>query len=135
MGEMRRMMRAELEHLDQVANTRARQPQLVPRARKRGRAPTKGEIVDYYRDAYGEGEDLVGSYRRDGRGRRVMNRDDGMSGIKMKIPSFQGKSDPEAYLEWEKKMKFIFDWHNYLEAKKVKLAVIEFSDYAITWWD
>jgi hypothetical protein len=39
----------------------------------------------------------------------------------MKIPSFQGRSNPEAYLEWEKKM--------------VKLAVIEFSEYAITWWD
>ena len=54
------------------------------------------------------------SYRRDGRGRRARNRDDGLRGIKMKIPSFQGKSDPEAYLEWEKKMEFIFDCHNYL---------------------
>ena len=53
----------------------------------------------------------------------------------MKIPSFQGKSDPEAYLEWEKKIKFIFYCHNYSEAKKVKLVVIEFSDYAITWWE
>ena len=55
----------------------------------------------------------MGSYRRDGRGRRVRNIDDGFSGIKMKIPSFQGKSNLEAYLEWEKKMKFIFDYHNY----------------------
>ncbi|KAH9649251.1 hypothetical protein KPL70_025912 [Citrus sinensis] len=87
MGEMRRMMRAELEltHecLDRVENTRAR-------------------------DEYDEGEDSVGSYRRDGQ---------------------------EAYLEWEKKMEFIFDCHNYSEAKKVKLAVIEFSKYVITWWD
>ena len=68
-------------------------------------------------------------------GRRARSRDDGLSGIKMKIPSFQGKSDPEAYLEWEKEMEFIFDCHNYSEAKEVKLVVIEFSDYAITWWD
>ena len=53
----------------------------------------------------------------------------------MKIPSFQGRSDPEAYLEWEKKVEFVFDSHNYSEAKKVKLAAIEFSDYAIVWWD
>ena len=32
-------------------------------------------------------------------------------------------------------MEFIFDCHNYLEAKKVKLVVMEFSDYVITWWD
>ena len=29
----------------------------------------------------------------------------------------------------------MFDCHNYLELKKVKLAAIEFSDYAIVWWD
>ena len=77
----------------------------------------------------------MGSYRRDGQGRRAMNRDDGMSGIKMKIPSFQGKSDLEVYLEWKKKMEFIFDCHNFSKAKNVKLVVIEFSDYAITWWE
>ena len=32
-------------------------------------------------------------------------------------------------------MEFIFDCHNYSEAKKVKFTMIEFSDYAITWWD
>jgi len=53
----------------------------------------------------------------------------------MKIPSFQGRNDPEIYLEWEKKMEFIFDCHNYSDAKKVKLVVIEFTDYAIVWWD
>jgi hypothetical protein len=46
----------------------------------------------------------------------------------MKIPSLQGRSDIEAYLEWEKKMEFVFDCHNYLETNKVKLAVIEFSE-------
>jgi hypothetical protein len=29
----------------------------------------------------------------------------------------------------------VFDCHNYSEEKKVKLAVIEFTDYAIIWWD
>ena len=53
----------------------------------------------------------------------------------MKIPSFQGKNDPEAYLEWERKVELVFDCHHYSENKKVKLAVIEFSDYAIVWWD
>ena len=43
----------------------------------------------------------------------------------MKIPSFQGKNNPKAYLEWEMKV----------ELKKVKLAIIEFTDYAIIWWD
>ncbi|KAL6345118.1 hypothetical protein AAG906_013602 [Vitis piasezkii] len=53
----------------------------------------------------------------------------------MKIPSFQGKNDPEVYLEWEKKVEFIFECHNYSKEKNVKLVVIEFTDYAIIWWD
>jgi len=28
--------------------------------------------------------------------------------IKLKIPNFPGKNDPEAYLEWEKKVDWIF---------------------------
>uniref|UniRef100_A0A2N9GQ32 Retrotransposon gag domain-containing protein n=1 Tax=Fagus sylvatica TaxID=28930 RepID=A0A2N9GQ32_FAGSY len=40
----------------------------------------------------------------------------------MKIPSFQGRTDPEVYLEWEKKIDLVFDCHNYSEEKKVKLA-------------
>ncbi|KAH9704975.1 hypothetical protein KPL70_011688 [Citrus sinensis] len=61
MGEMRRMMRAELElireRLDRVEITRAGQPQPVPQARRRERAPVRGEIDDYYRDEYDEGEE------------------------------------------------------------------------------
>ena len=69
------------------------------------------------------------SGRRSARRRRRV--DNNLSSIKMKIPSFQGKSDPEAYLEWEKKMEFIFACHEYSNYKKVKLVVIEFSDYAM----
>nr|XP_012466137.1 unnamed protein product [Gossypium raimondii] len=70
------------------------------------------------------------------RGQRNRERfDDDLKSIKLSIPSFQGRSDPEAYLEWEKKIELIFECHNYSEAKKVKLAAIEFSDYAMVWWD
>ena len=41
---------------------------------------------------------------QDGAGRNLGN-------IKMRIPSFQGKNDPEAYLEWEKKVELIFECH------------------------
>ena len=33
----------------------------------------------------------------------------------MKIPSFQGKNDPQVYLEWERKVEMVFDCHNYFE--------------------
>jgi hypothetical protein len=60
-------------------------------------------------------------------------RDNDLGNIKIKIPSFQGKNDPD--LEWKTKMEMVFDCHSYSEIKKVKLAAIEFTDYAIVWWD
>ncbi|KAA3466167.1 mutant gag-pol polyprotein [Gossypium australe] len=70
------------------------------------------------------------------RGPRDRDRpDDNLKNIKMTIPLFQGKNNPEAYLEWEKKIELVFECHNYSESKRVKLAAIEFSDYAIVWWD
>lgn len=54
--------------------------------------------------------------------------------IKMTILSFEVRNDREAYLEWERKIKLISDFHNYSEEKKVKIAILEFTDYVIAWW-
>ncbi|KAK0602129.1 hypothetical protein LWI29_030609 [Acer saccharum] len=63
-GEMRQLMREELDHLherlDQVENARAEQPQPVPQARGRQRVPVRREVNDYYGDEYGEEEESVG---------------------------------------------------------------------------
>ena len=56
-----------------------------------------------------------------------------IKGIKMKIPLLQGRSDPETYLEWERKVEIIIECHNYTKEQKTKLAVIEFTDYASVW--
>ncbi|KAL4379238.1 hypothetical protein GQ457_02G029870 [Hibiscus cannabinus] len=72
---------------------------------------------------------------RDGKLKARPRVDDNLNNIKINIPPFQGKTDPEAYLAWEKKIEHIFECHNYSELKKVKLAAIEFMDYALIWWD
>ncbi|KAH0716684.1 hypothetical protein KY285_012715 [Solanum tuberosum] len=72
--------------------------------------------------------------RRDRRGQRGRVEDDNINSIKMKMPSFKGTRDPDLYLDWERQVEAIFDCHNYSEGKKVKLAVVEFSDYAASWW-
>ncbi|GKV10854.1 hypothetical protein SLEP1_g22164 [Rubroshorea leprosula] len=61
--------------------------------------------------------------------------DHDLGSIKMKIPPFQGKNDPDVYLEWEKKVELVFDCHNYSKEKKVKLAAVEFTNYVVVWWD
>nr|XP_033512211.1 uncharacterized protein LOC117276901 [Nicotiana tomentosiformis] len=71
---------------------------------------------------------------RDRRGQRGRVKYDNISRIKMKMPSFKGTSDPDLYLDSERKVEAIFDYHNYSEGKKVKLAIVEFSNYAAIWW-
>ena len=58
-----------------------------------------------------------------------------IEGVKLNIPPFKGKSNPEAYLEWELKIEHIFSCNTYEEAQKLKLAAAEFSDYALVWWN
>uniref|UniRef100_A0A7N2M5G4 Reverse transcriptase n=1 Tax=Quercus lobata TaxID=97700 RepID=A0A7N2M5G4_QUELO len=143
MSEMRRVMKMEMtqvhERIDQMENRREEQPQNGRNLHRRERVPPREEDDGRYGSGFDEDEDrdsIVSNRRPGGRFREARNRkDNNLGGIKMKIPSFQGRSDLEAYLEWEKKMEFVFDCHNYSETKKVKLAVIEFSEYAITWWD
>lgn len=55
--------------------------------------------------------------------------------ITLKILAFQGKNDPENYLELEKKMEWIFKCHNYQKHKKFKLALMGFTDHTIMWQD
>lgn len=132
-GELSRQLKEMLEpiheRIDRVEDSINTHHEKSHQTHRRRRFDDREGSDGYYDD---DGEYSVGSHRGIGRNRRE---DDNMRGIKMKIPAFQGKSDPEAYLEWERKIEFIFDCHDYSEAKKVKLVVIEFSDYAITWWD
>ncbi|XP_052621730.1 uncharacterized protein LOC128127310 [Lactuca sativa] len=121
MDEMRRLMTNEF---NQVHERMDRMEAQVQRTRSRASSQvSNGE----------EEDDGWEPERRPNR--RRSRRDDNLSSIKMKVPSFKGKSDPDAYIEWETKMEFIFDCHEYSNRKKVKLAVVEFSDYALTWWD
>ncbi|KAJ9536652.1 hypothetical protein OSB04_un000201 [Centaurea solstitialis] len=124
MDEMRRMMTNEFnqvhERMDRIKANVQRQPS------------HEGTVVNDEESARSDEWDRESERRSARRRRRV---DNNLSSIKMKVPSFQGKSDPEAYLDWETKMEFIFACHEYSNRKKVKLAVIEFSDYALTWWD
>lgn len=55
--------------------------------------------------------------------------------IKLKAPVYAGKVDPEAYLDWEKRMDHIFEYYNHPGPKRVALAVAQLTDNALVWWD
>ncbi|KAK1613578.1 hypothetical protein QYE76_019095 [Lolium multiflorum] len=61
--------------------------------------------------------------------------DDGIGRVKISIPPFSGKCEPEDYLDWEMCVEQIFNAHRYNEEKKMQLAAIEFTGYALLWWN
>ena len=52
----------------------------------------------------------------------------------IKIPKFKGENDPNIYIEWEQKVDQIFNIHLVSDQEQVDLVVLEFKDYAMTWW-
>ena len=140
--EVQRMFRVELEQFHERVEQSFEHPRNPPIGHRRERLPRRGPRVEEEEYDGGDFEDengygsVVSNRRYGGRHGEDRNREDNNLGnIKMKIPSFQGKNDPEAYLEWERKVELVFDCHNYSENKKVKLSIIKFSNYAIVWWD
>ena len=72
---------------------------------------------------------------RRGRARRVRRPpNDSFAKIKFKIPSFNGKYDPAAYLDWELEVDQKFSCHDIPATSQVKAAICEFTDFALVWW-
>ena len=141
-SEVKRIRRAELEQFHERVDQSFEHPKNPPTGRRRERLPRRGVWVEEeeYDGGGFEGEidhdSVVGDRRYEGILRETRNWEgNNLGNIKMKIPSFQGKNDLEAYLAWERKVELVFDCHNYFKNKKVKLAAIGFSDCATMWWD
>jgi hypothetical protein len=64
----------------------------------------------------------------------VCNQDDTFVKIKFTIPSFNGKYNPDAYLDWEIFVDKKFACHNVHINNQVKTATSEFTDFASPWW-
>ncbi|XP_019447284.1 PREDICTED: uncharacterized protein LOC109350507 [Lupinus angustifolius] len=83
-----------------------------------------------------DSDDEGGRGRQRRETRKGRRRDDKkLEGVKIKVPTFIGKNDPEAYLEWELKIEQVFDCNSYNEEKKVNVTALESKEYAMIWWD
>jgi hypothetical protein len=60
---------------------------------------------------------------------------DNLARIKLRVPKFTGHEDRDAYLEWEEQCDQIFRVYDLSDRRHVNLAFIEFSGYALTWWN
>ena len=59
--------------------------------------------------------------------------DHDLSEIKLKIPPFHGRNDPEAFLDWLYEFEVKFHIRNYSNYVKFGLIISEFKHYAMTW--
>jgi hypothetical protein len=72
----------------------------------------------------------MGGFRR----REVHGNDDAFSKVKFKIPPFDGKYDPDAYIIWEIAVDQKFACHEFSENAWVRAATSEFTEFASVWW-
>ncbi|RDY08089.1 Retrovirus-related Pol polyprotein from transposon 17.6, partial [Mucuna pruriens] len=97
---------------------------LISNYSSRYRSPTSRHNDEEEEKEYSDGRYNENERRRRGEPRRDIY----LGNIKMTIPTFQRKNDPEVYLEWEIKVEHVFDCHNYSKEKKLKLAVVKFTE-------
>ena len=86
-----------------------------------------GQPYEHRRGAGHDGENYHGCRNRDDL--------DSNARIKLSVPKFLGREDADSYLEWEEQCDQIFRVHNLSDQRRVNLASIEFSGYALTWWN
>nr|GFA33815.1 hypothetical protein CTI12_AA617250 [Tanacetum cinerariifolium] len=54
--------------------------------------------------------------------------------IKVDIPEYDGKLDPDEFIEWLRMVERVFDYKQTTEDHKVKIVALKFRKYASTWW-
>ncbi|CAL1402444.1 unnamed protein product [Linum trigynum] len=118
--EDRRENRAPPPLFHEVQRNQANRRVGLPRAVKRERRPLRNEGFE----GFEEDEDEFGQ-----------EEEEDFRNLKISIPPFRGTINPDHWLDWERKVELIFDCHRYSEKKKVMLAALEFSEYALIWWD
>jgi hypothetical protein len=80
----------------------------------------------------------LAQHNRHGRGghrrREVHNNDNAFHKLKFKIPPFDGKCDPDAYIFWELAVEQKFTCFEFPKNARVRAATNEFTDFASVWW-
>ncbi|VFQ83899.1 unnamed protein product [Cuscuta campestris] len=65
---------------------------------------------------------------------RTRAQDKSGSDFKVDIPIFEGKYDPDEFLEWLETVERVFDFKEVSDEKKGKIVALKFRKYASTWW-
>jgi hypothetical protein len=55
--------------------------------------------------------------------------------VKVDIPKFEGRMQPDEFIDWLNTIERIFDYKDVLEHHKVKLVAIKLRKHASLWWE
>ncbi|KAK0597158.1 hypothetical protein LWI29_022317 [Acer saccharum] len=55
--------------------------------------------------------------------------------VKVDIPEFEGKMQPEEFIDWLNTVERVFDYKDVPEDRKVKLVAIKLKKHASIWWE
>ncbi|CAA7050372.1 unnamed protein product [Microthlaspi erraticum] len=140
LDQIKKMMADEFDRREQIKQGKrkeTRNPIHISDGDKRNDPMASHGLGDDQAHAYyGSGHSSHSSRRRARRQREEPNRMvENLGGYKMRIPPFHGRNNPDEYMDWEKKCEFNFNLHNIIGDNRVKLAVSEFNDYALRWWE
>jgi len=69
------------------------------------------------------------------RGCRHYDDPDNIARVKLNVPRFTGKENADEFLEWVEQCDQIFRVYNLFDQRRINLASVEFSGYALTWWN
>ncbi|XP_035836015.1 uncharacterized protein LOC118485763 [Helianthus annuus] len=104
--------------------------------------PRFGEDTDTDRDIWddGTGYQDYNPFARQGLGNPFDQREPQPDplrslGIKIEIPEFDGKMQPDEFLDWLHTVERIFDLRDIPDRFKVKLVAIKLRKYASLWWE
>jgi hypothetical protein len=64
----------------------------------------------------------------------VVHDDDHVAKLKLNVPTFDGRYNPDAYLYWELELDLHFGCLNYPEDRRVSAATYEFTSFDSIWW-
>ena len=55
-------------------------------------------------------------------------------GLRVDVPDFSGKLDPQAFTDWMTALEDYFDWYGMTEERKVRFAKMKLKGQARIWW-
>nr|GEW22611.1 NAC domain-containing protein [Tanacetum cinerariifolium] len=76
----------------------------------------------------GDSSSFVDSGNKEGNGSRHSN------DIKVDIPEYDRKLDPDEFVKWLRTVKLVFDYKQTTEENEVKIIALKLRKYASTWW-